>query len=136
MAIHTTISIAVKKQLAHIQKLHDKRLAESASRAKRDLKKARTRHDKEVAILRFRQEKAGLQQELSEAKIATQKAKAAAEKARKEAGDLTISERFGIFGTRFAKDLGTTYKSLTKSAKRSPPRKRKRVVVSKTVRRR
>ena len=121
MGISQRISSTVKKHLSSIQSAHDRRLVEAKVRARRNLAKARTTQAKELAILQLQREKLDLARELSEAKIATQKVKVAAEKARKEAGDLTIGERLGGFGARLGKEAKGAYRALEKTQR--PKRK-------------
>jgi len=121
MGISQRISTIVKKQLASIQSAHDRRLVEAEARARSKLAKAKTTQARELAILQLQREKMALSKELSEAKLATQKAKTAAEKARKEAGDLTVGERLGVFGSKLGKEAKGAYKALEKAQR--PKRK-------------
>ena len=101
-----------------IQALHDRRVREAEDRATASLARARTQADREKAKQKLAREKIALQRELYEAKTATQKAKTAMEKARKEAGDLTVGEKLGAFGRQL-------YYGKRKPAKRRVVRRKK-----------
>ena len=101
-----------------IQALHDRRVREAEERAKASLARARTQAEREKAKQKLAREKIALKRELYEAKAATQKAKTAMEKARKEAGDLTVGERAAEFGRML-------YYGKRKPAKRRVVRRKK-----------
>ena len=92
------LSAGVKKHLSYLKGLYDKRIELAESRARQQLGKAQTKVAREKVMLQLKRDKMTAKKELYEAQIATKRAKTALEKARKEAGDLTISERaMGIY---------------------------------------
>ncbi|KKN59665.1 hypothetical protein LCGC14_0539920 [marine sediment metagenome] len=111
------ISAGVKKQLSNLKSAYDQRVKNAEVRAQAKIALARTKQERELALLQLQRDKIALKKELYEARIATKNAAVALKKARLEAGDLTISER-----------LAATYKAFMKSQKqprRSTATKRK-----------
>ena len=125
------VSSMVRKHLANIQAAHDRRVDEAVARARRQLDSARTTQERKLVVLQFQRERAALGKELSEAKIATRRAKEAAEKARREAGDLTFGERLGTLGSGLAREARATYRGLSKAT--APKRRRRKTVAKKTT---
>ncbi len=107
MSFKQKLTSGVKRHLGNLKKAYDNRVAIAEAKARRDLAKAQTKSQREQAMLKLKREKMRAKQDLYEARIATQKAKRSLEKARKEAGDLSIGER-----------LFNTYKAFTKTKKR------------------
>jgi len=128
MVTITNIRSFAKKQLANLQKRHDRLEQEAVKVAQERMARARTDHERKMVREKLSQEKARLQRELSEAKVATNRARDAAEKARKESGDLTASERLWKFG-------GQMRKSVSDLQKWGEGKPRRRRTVGKTVKR-
>jgi len=116
------VSSIVKKHIASIEAAYDRRVAEAEVRARHKLDRARTKQERELAMLQLRRDKATLRKELSEAKVATYKAETAAKKARREAGDLTVGERLGAVGSRLGRETVGVYRALEKAQR--PKRRR------------
>lgn len=76
-----------------LQEAYDRRVQKAEEKAKVKLARSQTKADQEKAKLQLQRDNLNLQRELVEERIATQKAKAALKKAKREAGDLTITER-------------------------------------------
>jgi hypothetical protein len=93
MVTIASIRTFAKKQVANLQKRHDRLEKEAVKSAQDRMARARTDHERRMVREKLAQERARLRRELSEAKTATNKARDAAEKARKESGDLTASEK-------------------------------------------
>ena len=92
------LSAGVKGHLSNLKDMHERRVEAAEAKAKRELAEARTKTDRQKVLLKLKREKLSAKKELYEAQLATKKAKKAVEKARKEAGDLTVGERIGAFG--------------------------------------
>lgn len=87
------VSVAVRRHMANLQKMYNERLRTAEARARTRLAFAKTKTERKKIQLQLERERLDAKKELYEAQIATRNARAAVEKARKEAGDLTLSER-------------------------------------------
>jgi multidrug resistance efflux pump len=124
MVTIANIKSFAKKQLANLQKRHDRLEQEAVKVAQERMARARTDHERKMVREKLSQEKARLRKELSEAKTATNKAMDAAEKARKESGDLTASEKLW----KFSGEMRKTVHDLQRWGEGKPRRKRKTTV--------
>ena len=112
------LATGVRKHLSNLKRLYDRRIQLAEARAQRQLADAKTKTAREKVRLQLSREKMLARKELYEAQIATQNAKKALEKARKEAGDLTVGER-----------MITIYRSL----QGKPQKRKKKKPVSRKV---
>ena len=112
------LSSGVRGHLSNLKNMYNKRIEMAEARARRQLDEARTKTDREKVLLKLKREKLSAKKELYEAQIATQKAKVAVEKARKEAGDLTVGERLGAFGKALYYGKKTRRKPRRKTVRR------------------
>lgn len=87
------VSVAVRRHMANLQTMYNERVRTAEARARFRLSNAKTKTEKGKIKLQLERERLDAKKELYEAQIATRTARAAVEKARKEAGDLTLSER-------------------------------------------
>lgn len=136
MTFAKSVKAVVSKHIDKVKSAYDDRLKEAEQRAKLDMAKAKTRQERELAILRLKREKAKLAQDLAEAKLATQQAVKAAERARIEAGDLTFSERLSGYGKQFTRSAQSAYAAYTKPAPRKTVKRKpavKKAVAKKTT---
>lgn len=122
MGFTQKLTDTVKRHMVNLKAAHDKRVIEAEARARVRLATARTSTEREKAKLILEREKLALKMDLYEAQIATRKAKAAVNKARLEAGDLTIGERIGAVGSSLGREAKSAYKALEKRSR--PTRKR------------
>jgi len=104
MSFIQQLDAGVRKHMANLKAMHDRRVQEAETRARADIAHATTKLEQERAKLKLVREKLALKRELYEARLATRQAKAAMNKARIEAGDLSIGERLGKIG----KDIGSS----------------------------
>jgi hypothetical protein len=118
MSFLTQLKAATQRHIKTLQRAHAMRVKEAERRAKLNLAHAKTKAEREKAMLSLRREKANLSQELSEAKIATQKAEAAAKRARIASGNLTMGEGLNKVGRQIGGGLRMMYKDLSKPAPR------------------
>ena len=115
------VSVAVRRHMANLQKMYNERVRTAEARARFRLSNAKSKTAKGKIKLQLERERLQAKQELYEAQIATRNARAAVEKARKEAGDLTLSEK-----------MEKTYKYFMKVGKRrkaANKNKRKKVSI-------
>lgn len=119
MSFAQELSSRVKRHLSNLKRLYDERVDRATARARKQLATAKTKTAKETIKLQLQRDKMDAKKELYEAQIATQKAKDALEVARKEAGDLTLGERFSKVARSFGRVTKSTYKGLV-----APPRRR------------
>ncbi len=129
MSFTQKLSAGVKKHMANLKEMHDQRVQAAEDRARRQLAAAQTKTEREKVKLQLRRDLMAAKKELYEAQTAARQAKTALEKARKEAGDLTMGERLGQVGRGVGKSSMLAYKALV-----SKPPRRKRVVRKKTRR--
>jgi hypothetical protein len=118
--ISKKISLLTQRCLRHIQEVHDRRLAAAEHRAAAALARTQSRAAKEIIELRLRQERAKLSRGLYEARIATKRAEAAAENARREAGDLTLREQT----TKFIRDFSRAASPYLPRPRKVPKKRR------------
>jgi len=127
----------IQKQMSKVREMHAKRVREAEARASAKLAKARGDLERQRVKLQLMQEKANLSKELYEAQAALRNTRIAVNKARIEAGDLTVGERLGkagrdIAGSVLAKDLARAGKALF-TADKSRPKPRKRATAKRTA---
>jgi len=123
MSFAQKLATGVKKHMVNLQKAYENQIAAADARARASMAKTKTKAEREKVKTKLAQEKLAIRRELYEAQAATKKAKVALEKARKEAGDLTMGERL-------EQTLRATYRGIkgtkTRSPRRAPPRKKAR----------
>ena len=116
------LSGGVRKHLSNLNDMYDRRVKAAEDKARVRMEQAKTKTEREKAKLKLAREKIALKRELYEARIATNKAKSAMEKARKEAGDLTVGERIGgglrAFGRGFYQGPKKRRKKVVRRKKR------------------
>jgi len=119
MSLTQRLATKVKAHMANLQKAYNNQMAAADARARASMAKTKTKADRENVKARLAQEQLAIKRELYEAQAATKKAKDSLEKARKEAGDLTMGERL-------EQTLRATYRGVrgTKPTKRTTTRKR------------
>jgi len=120
MSFAQKLSSGVQKHMAHLKAMYANRVAAAEARAQQRLANARTKTEKELVKLQLVRDKMSAKKELYEAQVATRRAREALEKARKEAGDLTLGERLGVMG----KDLQRRLWQPQKPTRRQAVRKR------------
>jgi len=128
MSLTQRLATKVKAHMVNLQKAYNNQMAAADARARASMAKTKTKADREKVKAKLAQEQLAIKRELYEAQAATKKAKVSLEKARKEAGDLTMGERL-------EQTLKATYRGLrgtkppkrtkrTTARKRAKPRKR------------
>lgn len=115
MGFRQVLSVVVNSHKKHLKDMYNKRIQMAETKAKAQLDRAKTMTERKKIRLSLERDKLAAKKELYEAQIATNKAKEAVEKARKEAGDLTVSERVEKLYKYFVNN----------QSKRRPARKRK-----------
>ncbi len=121
------LSQGVRRHLNKLDELHEKQVKVIEDKARRQLAQAQTKTEREKVLLQLQREKMKSKQELYESQVATRKAKEALEKARKEAGYLTVGERLRQFGSELSRGGAALYKGLEKQSRRTSGPRRKAV---------
>ena len=107
MSFKQLVSVATRRHMDNLRAMYNARIRTVEARAQFRLENAKTKTAKGKIKLQLERDRLDAKRELYEAQIATKKAKVAVEKARKEAGDLTLTEM-----------VGKTYKYFMKGSKR------------------
>jgi len=137
MGFSQKLAAGVKKHMGNLRKAYDNQMAVADARARADMAKTKTKADREKVKAKLAQEKLAIQRELYEAQAATKKAKVALEKAKREAGDLSMGERFeqslrstyrGVMGGKTTKRRATTPSKprAARTRKITTPKRRKK----------
>ena len=114
MSFMQTLRSRTNQHLDRLQRARDRRVDAADNRAKESVATARTKADKEKARQKLKREKIAIDRELVEAKIATNKARAALAKAKKESGDVGVGEQIMRTYRAFTKPKRANRRSTTK----------------------
>lgn len=118
---------AVKGGASGLQKAYRDMQRAAEERAKRNIAKAKTKHEKEMARINLEREKVAIQLQMYEAQAALAREKEAATKAWRAAGGRTLGERLQEQATQFSHGLQDAQRSIQKaqrgSARKSGTRK-------------
>ena len=118
MSFASRVSSITKQHMSNLKEAYNDRVARAESKARRHLADTRSKTERGKIKLQLEVDRMSARKELYEAQTAACKAKIALEKARKEAGDLTVSERFSRVGSSLGRSTIATYKALSKKPKR------------------
>ena len=123
MSFASKVSSLARQHMSNLKEAYDDRVSRAELKARRRLADAKSKTGREKIKLQLEVDRMSARKELYEAQIAACKAKIALEKARKEAGDLTVGERF----SRASSSLGRSTMAAYKSLSGKPKRRRKKV---------
>lgn len=108
MSFTKKLQTGFQRHVSNLKSAHDKYIREAESRADAKLARAKSQIEREKIRAQLAREKLNAQRELYEAKTAAAKAKSALQKAKREAGDVGMVERFTASVTKGVKSLQKT----------------------------